>query len=307
MTITLNERYAIKQGFADICTAVEELSNALKTDVDTFVWLDKRQELRLDIEDPIERLIYVLGCYTLHPGQKPKTVLLCPGFVAASPHVYAFFEKMIVAKKAFQEKLVTLRKKLLNITDATLDNQFGNPSHERPAIIDDFLKEIGLDHLHFKHVYRCPPLLPHAPKQLGWTWAHTQSIKSISQKQARSILERRNRDGRLDGELEKLALLPPEAKLSLRQNLAPHLRINITHDGGSRTMLKGSLPVVFPRNGQDLPIIRSCKELSLEDAAGEEKKARKDKKASEKAFIPAIRAFLSDEDQKKFDEKYGAF
>lgn len=304
MIITLNERYAIKQGFTDICHSVERLTEALRADKDTFVWIDKRQEPRLDIDDPVERLIYILNCYTLHPGQKPKTVLLCPGFVAASPEIFNLFEQMVLARKSFQEKLVTLRKKLLNINDPTLDNQFGNPSHSRPAIIDDFLKEIGLGHLHFKHVYRCPPLLQSAPKQLGWTWAHTHSIKRISQKQARSLLERRNRDGRLDSELEKLDLLPQDCALSLRQNLSPHLRINITHEDGSRSMLKGSLPVVFPRDGLLLPIVRACKELGIEEEGLEEKKARKDKKASDKPFIAAIRAYLSDKDQQWFDERY---
>lgn len=305
MTISLNERYAIQQGFADICSATDRLSAALADDKTTFVWLDQRQEPRLDIDDPIERLIYILSCYSLHPGQKPKTVLLCPGFVAASPATYALFQKMIAARHSFQENMVGLRKKLLGINDATLDNQFGNPSHERPGIIDDFLKDIGLDHLHFKHVYRCPPLLDQAPKQLGWTWAHTQSIKRLSQQQAQALLERRNRDGRFDADLEKLSLLRPDVSLSLRQNLAPHLRVNITLTSGKRMMQKGSLPIVFPRQ-DDLPVIRPCKDAgALSDEQPQEKKVRRDKKVSEKPFIAAIRAYLSEEDQQEFDAKYG--
>jgi hypothetical protein len=305
MIISLNERFAIKQGFTDLCSATDAVCTQLHDDSHSFVWLDKRQETRLDIDDPIERLTYILRCYTLHPGQQPKTVLLAPGFVAATPKTYELFQQMTAARRSFQDKLVTLRKKLLGIKDSTLDNQFGNPSHERPAVIDDFLKEIGLDHLHFKHVYRCPPMLEAAPKQLAWTWAHTNSIKKISTTQARALLERRNKNGRLDADLEKLSLLPSDVSLSLRQSLAPHLRINITEPSGSRVMLKGSLPVVFPRSGTELPIIRACKELSLGESATEEKKVRKDKKASDKPFIAAIRAYLNHADQEAFDKKYG--
>ena len=74
------------------------------------------------------------------------------------------FSELNIAKKTFQIAMVSLRKSLLNIEEATLDNQFGNPSHERPQIIHNFLIDIGLEKLHFKHVYRCVPMIENTPR-----------------------------------------------------------------------------------------------------------------------------------------------
>jgi hypothetical protein len=312
----LDDRYLLQQLFQQVVEQTETLCALLQEDQDTFIWLDPNAEQRISIEDPVERLCFILRLYTLHPSQKPKTVLVCPGFVAASPSVFSQFEKMNHARQAFKDKMVQVRKELLGITDPTIDNQFGNPSHERPQLIDVFLQEIKLDHLHFKHVYRCPPILKDAPAQLSWTWALTQSIKKITSKQAIELVSRRNTKGQMDQELQKLHALPPSTTLSLRQDLAPHLRINWTDFEGKRKMLKGTLPVIFPK-GSQLPITRPARPLEDRLAQAEEKREsdllnsdnpsietkktfRKDRTIGQEPFVACIRAFLDKDIQAQF-------
>ena len=308
----LDDRYLIQQLFQTLTTDTQTLCQALREDQEnTFIWLDQQAEKRIDIEDPVERLCMILSLYTLHESQKPKTVLVCPGFVAASPKVFALFEKMNKARKEFQEKMVAVRKMLLGIKDSTIDNQFGNPTHERPQLVDEFLKDIKLDHLHFKHVYRCAPILTSQPAQLGWTWALTQSIKNITREQAIELVQRRNTKRQFDEDFHKLSLLPPKTRLSLRQELAPHLRINWTDYSGKRQMLKGTLPVVFPK-GDALPLVRPARPLEERLAAqdSEEKTAkvfRKDRTIGEFPFIACIRAFLEKSQEQEFYVKYPQF
>ncbi len=308
----LDDRYLIQQLFQSLVSETQLLCQTLRDDRDeTFIWLDMEAEKRIDIDDPVERLCMVLSLYTLHESQKPKTVLVCPGYVAASPKVFAQFEKMNQARKAFQEKMVTVRKGLLGIKDSTIDNQFGNLTHERPKLVDEFLKDIKLDHLHFKHVYRCAPMLPSQPAQLGWTWALTQSIKKITREQAIELVQRRNAKGLFENDLQKLALLPPRTPLSLRQELAPHLRINWTDFQGHRKMLKGTLPVIFPK-GSTLPLIRPARPLEERlQAQNVEaqivKTFRKDRTIGALPFIACIRAFLEKNQEQAFYLKYPQF
>ena len=184
--------------------------------------------------------------------------------------------------------MVSLRKALLQIEESTIDNQFGNPSHERPKIVHEFLKKIGLSHLHFKHAYRCLPVLERTPSQLSWTWAHTESIKKISKDQAIIILEKRNKNNRYDEDIQKVTNLSNEKTLTLRQKLAPHLRVNVSYTLGKRSMLKGTMPVVFPR-GEKLPQIKPAKLIT----EYKERARRKDKKTSDEALVPAIRLFAT--------------
>ncbi len=312
--MNLDDRYLIQQLFQRVTLSTKALCQALQEENETpegsFIWLDPKAEKRIHISDPIERLCMILSLYTLHESQKPKTVLVCPGFVAASPSVFKLFEEMNQSRKIFQEKMVSVRKTLLGIKDSTIDNQFGNPTHERPQLVDSFLRDIKLDHLHFKHVYRCAPILYTQPAQLGWTWALTQSIKKITKEQAIELVGRRNSKGRFDHDLEKLAILPPKTPLSLRQELAPHLRINWTDYSGKRKMLKGTLPVVYPK-GAVLPIVRPARPLEerliSEDSdtpMKSEKMFRKDRTIGEFPFIACIRVFLEKDQEKVFYEKY---
>jgi hypothetical protein len=312
--MNLDDRYLIQQLFQSVTLATKALCQALREENErpegSFIWLDLNAEKRIDISDPIERLCLILNLYTLHESQKPKTVLVCPGFVAATPKVFQLFEEMNQARKAFQEKMVVVRKALLGIKDSTIDNQFGNPTHDRPQLVDSFLKDIKLDHLHFKHVYRCAPMLTIQPAQLGWTWALTQSIKKITREQALELVGRRNSKGQFDRDLEKLTLLPHKTPLSLRQDLAPHLRINWTDYSGKRKMLKGTLPVVFPKR-DILPILRPARPLEdrlisedSEQIEKPEKTFRKDRTIGESPFIACIRAFLEKNQEKAFYAKY---
>jgi len=294
--MSVEQKSLIKTLFNNILITTEKVILQLRYNNEYFLWLDDRAEHRLNISNPIERLQYVLQLFTLHPEQKAKTVLFCPGFIAASPALYEAITELNMAKKTFQTHMVDLRKNLLKIKEATLDNQFGNPSHERPQIVHQFLVDIGLEHLHFKHVYRCLPMLDFEPSQLGWTWAHTQSIKTITPAQAVILLQRRNKEGRFDNEIDKINKLSANTTLSIRQKLAPHLRINVVDKNGNRSMLKGTLPVIFPK-GLKLPLIRPAREpVSTEQQ--QTRVIRKDKKIMDEPFVPAIRAYISKVDVK---------
>lgn len=294
--MSVEQKILIKSLFNHILIATEKVCLLLAYDSEYFLWLDDRAEERLSIRNPIDRFHYVLQLFTLHPEQKAKTVLFCPGFIAASPALYEAILELNQAKQNFQMKMVELRKNLLKIKEATLDNQFGNPSHERPQIIHQFLVDIELEHLHFKHVYRCLPTLDFEPVQLGWTWAHTQSIKTITAAQAIALLQRRNKEGRFDSDIEKITKLPEKTTLSIRQKLAPHLRINVVNEQGHRSMLKGTLPIVFQR-GKKLPLIRPAREPSLQEQ--NTRTIRKDKKIQDEPFIPAIRAYIAKDSLEK--------
>jgi hypothetical protein len=299
MNNLVTQKHLIKNLFQQIVISTEKVCLLLDEEKDYFLWIDSSAEERIDIKDPIERFKYVLRMYTQHPDQKAKTVLFCPGFIAASARLFEAFSELNQAKKIFQEAMVSLRKSLLNIEEATLDNQFGNPSHERPQVIHNFLIDIGLEKLHFKHVYRCVPMIDNTPLQLGWTWAHTQSIKTITKQQALFLLEKRNKDGKVDQEIEKTKELPSDATLSIRQKLAPHLRINIVHQVGRRSMLKGTLPIVFPKNSI-LPIIRPAKAPKPENS----RNTRSDKKIDSTAFLPSIRAYLNKDQYERIKDVF---
>ncbi len=284
----LEHKQDIKQSYKDIEANLEKVCNELLHSTNHyFLWLDLRAESRIELNNPIERMIFVLRLVKLLENQQPKTVIACPGFLAVPPRLYDAITELNAAKQVFQNKMVSLRKELLKIKEATIDNQFGNPSHERPKIIDDFLRDIGLEKLHLKHVYRRLPTLEFTPSQLGWTWAHTQSIKTITKDQAIAILQKRNYEGRFNDYINQLKSLDENERLSIRQKLAPHLRINVVQPDGTRLMLKGTMPVVFPI-GKSLPIIRPAKEPKLVKRA-----SRKDKKIGDVPFIPEIRLYIT--------------
>ena len=287
--VTREAEEQIVDSYKKIQHHLHKLSNLLRQNKNYFFWLDSNTEQRVEINDPIERLCYISNLMTLHPNQKSKTVLLCPGFIAADEQLFDTICALNFAKRKFQEYMVTLRKDILQIEESTLDNQFGNPSHERPKVIHDFLQKIKLEHLHFKHVYRCFPVLETTPSQLSWTWAHTQSIKRVSHEQAISILEKRNKNDKYTQEIESIKRLDDHKVLTLRQKLKAHLRVNVTDQNKKRSMLKGTMPVVFPI-GEKLPIIRPAKPVEEQ----KERARRRDKKASEVPLVSAIRLYVNE-------------
>ncbi len=309
--MSLSDRYELQHLYDHVRVYTEAVCDALSASIgDTFIWLDMQAEQRIEIADPLERLQFILQLYTLHPSQKPKTVLMCPGLIAATPTVFEAVLKMNEARQKFQSKMVETRKKILGIQDSTLDNQFGNPTHERPKAIDNLLREMNLHHLHFKHVYRCLPVLHHAPQQIAWTWALTQSIKKLSYDQVKTLLEKKAQKTKNTEDLEKLALLPRDSSFSIRQELAPHLRINCLDHQGKRKMLKGTLPVVFPK-AAILPQIRPAKDLAqrmikhVENQEDQQKSAfRKDRTIGDTPFFPAIRVYLHKDQEREFFLKY---
>lgn len=280
----------IVDAYKAILSRLKELSFTLQQTKNYFFWLDPRAEQRVSMENSLEKLLYIMNLMTLHTDQQSKTVILCPGFIAASDRVYTQILNLNGAKQTFQELMVSMRKKILQIQESTLDNQFGNPSHERPKAIQDFLQKIELEHLHFKHVYRCFPILERTPSQLSWTWAHTQSIKRITHIQAISLLEKRNKNERYSEEIDLIKSLPDDKVLTLRQKLKPHLRVNVTYPDKKRGMLKGTMPVVFPI-GLTLPKIKPA--VPVEEQ--KERAKRKDKRTAEEALIPAIRLYVNED------------
>jgi hypothetical protein len=285
----LEKEKEIVDAYKNILSRLKELSFTLEKTNNYFFWLDPRSEKRVLRNNPLEKLLYIMNLMTLHPNQQSKTVILCPGFIAASDRVYEQVLQLNGAKQHFQELMVAIRKHILHIQESTLDNQFGNPSHERPKAIQNFLQKIQLEHLHFKHVYRCFPVLERTPVQLSWTWAHTQSIKRISHEQAISLLERRNKNDRYDEQIQMIQELNKNKVLTLRQKLKPHLRVNVTYKEKDRGMLKGTMPIVFPI-GNTLPKIKPATPVEEQ----KERARRRDKRTSEEAFIPAIRLFINE-------------
>lgn len=281
---------SIVESYKSIQHYLQKLSYHLRHTKNYFFWLDTSAENRVELTDPIERLIYVSSLMTLHPNQKSKTVLLCPGFIAADTQLYDTICQLNNAKKTFQHHMVTLRKDLLQIEESTLDNQFGNPSHERPKVVHNFLQKIKLEHLHFKHVYRCFPVLEATPTQLSWTWAHTQSIKRVSHEQAIGILNRRNKTEKYNDAIEAIKSLPPHKILTLRQKLKAHLRVNVTYEERKRSMLKGTMPIVFPM-GESMPKIKPARPVEEQ----KERAKRRDKKTSEEPLVAAIRLFVNND------------
>lgn len=279
---------SIIQSYQEIQFYLEKLSNHLRYTKNYFVWLDSETEKRVELTCPLERLTYITNLMTLHPEQQSKTVLLCPGFIAADPKVYDSICELNNAKKNFQHLMVAVRKDLLKIEESTLDNQFGNPSHERPKVIHHFLQKLKLEHLHFKHVYRCFPVLESTPTQLSWTWAHTQSIKKVTHQQALDILEKRNKNHKYQEAIDSILALDDDKKLTLRQKLKAHLRVNVSYADKKRSMLKGTMPIVFPM-GEQLPLIKPAKPVSEQ----KERAKRRDKKTHDEPLVPAIRLFVN--------------
>ena len=297
MSLTSNYRIDVIEAYHAMQDNLSQLYHPLSADSPLGTWV---QELThpsaqgLNAAHPRERAFNIIQQLDYLPLQEPKEIIICAGFLGASETTLQIVRNLNKAKEAFKKAILALKSEKISLQDEALNVQFNEKYSQRHSGTASILKKSGLAQLHLKQCYRLAPILPYAPLQIGWTWAHTRSIKKITVAQAYEKLCQRaqkSQDVSIQLQIKKLTSLPDQTPLAIVQELAPHLRTNIILDNPQsdkhRIMIKGSLPIFYPAHvGTPLPAFKAPREKCDKN---ENRVRRSDVQLDPVPFLPAIR------------------
>ena len=233
MLLTSNYRIHVLEAYQTIETLLHQLYNALQADSLLGTWVQEfshNNELLLHHVNPRERAFNIINQLEYLPLQAPKEIIVCAGFLGASEATLQIVQQLNAAKDAFKKTILALKANKISLQDEFLNNQFSQAYPQRDVETARLLKKSGLARLHLKQCYRKLPILATAPLKIGWTWAHTRSIKKITVAQAYEKLcqkAQKNHDIGIQLQIKKLMSLPEKTPLAIVQELAPHLRANV--------------------------------------------------------------------------------
>lgn len=224
--------------------------------------------------------------------QAPRDILLCPGFVGASPATLTEVYKLNEAKLGFKAAILSLKAQGLSNKETVMESQIHAILSKRRSSTALALQQVGLGRLHLKQCYRLLPILPDTLLKIRWTWAHTRAITRITVAEAQARLLKRKETPSVQMQLQKLTHLHPNEPLAIVQELAPHLRVNVNYRGPDgvpiRKMIKGAMPLFYPcQPGETIPDFQAPVEKQLRNT---KRVARADVKLSPEVFLPGIRA-----------------
>ena len=294
MTLYLEFRIAVLEAFESLQNALEGLHDAMREDEMLVAWTQETCHLPLFIPNKAshrERAFKALEQLEYLENQAPREILLLPGFIGCSDKTLERARAVNLAKDAFKQCILALKKNHISLTDKSL-NEALDQSFFRQSQTSLSLKKMGLARLHLKQCYRKIPILEHTPSKISWTWAHTRSIKRISVKDAEKLLLKKQNDSGIQRQLNLLSSLSQQESLAIVQELAPHLRANLLFQGNhitqERKMIKGPIPIFFPAKPQtQAPSFKPPKDKCDKDA---NRVIRSDARLDPTPFLPAIRA-----------------
>lgn len=163
---------------------------------------------------------------------------------------------------------------------------------EMPSSLRQKLQLSGLGRIHLKQCFRHIPLLPEAPRKVGFSWyVNGRSIRKLTLQQAEKLLlDLGAEKPHIQVQLAKLGQLPPGTLLAQVQQLAPVVRANLVYgDSGSETRkaMNVALPLFIPDTSATLP---EHNRISPEPPPGRTRQARGDQKLSAEPWLPSLRA-----------------
>lgn len=256
MLLTSNHRIHVLEAYQAIQEQLELLQTAIQADALLGTWVQELlnpTEFFLHTPNPRERAFNCIQQLEYLPLQAPKEIIVCAGFLGASPKTLEIVKSLNLKKEHFKKTILALKANRISLHDSLLNSYFNEVYPQRDIQTADILKKSGLARLHLKQCYRKLPILPTAPLKMGWTWAHTRSIKKITVAQAYQKLcqkAQKNQEAGLQLQIKKLMNLPEHTSLAIVQELAPHLRTNIILEDAQgeqrRVMIKGSMPIFYP-------------------------------------------------------------
>lgn len=288
--IEANCEQNVLDAFLALTEALATLSCHIRQDSDKIAWIQDDKERKIEGKCPREKVISIINQLYYAPQQLPREIIICAGFVGASPDTLIAAQHVNECKQAFKDQILALKPSKLSVTAPHLLARF-NEIVMRSPFTSSVLTNVGLSRLHLKQCYRKIPILSQAPSKISWTWAHTRSIKKISLQTAQTMLLKRGDDQGIQIQLQKLGALQPNESLAIVQELAPHLRANIVFmqpEGNIRMMIKGPIPIFFPAEASTpFPQFTVPREKQEKNNT---RMIRSDVKLDPLVFLPAIRA-----------------
>lgn len=253
-TISVSEselRVEVLDAFLALTQAITNLCIAVKMESHLVSWVQDSDLPLFPTDKPLsarEKSTVVISQLQYTQNQAPREIIVCAGFIGASPSTINLATVVNECKDRFKKSILALKSAKIPTRDPFLTDKM-NSILSRAHITTKTLQKVGLARLHLKQCYRKIPILNGAPQKISWTWAHTRSIKKISISQAQELLFKKGDDPGIQIQLQKLSCLHPHESLAIVQELAPHLRANILYPqeaGAGRVMIKGPIPIFFP-------------------------------------------------------------
>ena len=223
--------------------------------------------------------------------QEAREIIICPGFIGASPETLTLIDTLNQHKENFKKSILALKQQKIPLSDPVINEKFEGILKKRPTLTAQTLQKFGLARLHLKQCYRIIPILPLFPLKISWTWANTRAIKRITRDEAEALLCKKKNSIKKESELEKLMTIPKNQSLAIVQDLAPHLRANIVLDNHKhekiRMMIKGPIPLFFlSQKGDPIP---SFKPPPPKHGKNKDRLKRSDQKIEQIPFLTSIR------------------
>lgn len=219
------------------------------------------------------RFVYTRLTYL--DGQDPRTTLLYPAALGVSRPVLALAREANEAKLAFKAAVDQLRKAL----SASNAGRF-------PAL-DAILRHLGASRVSLKQCYRTLPLIEKSPARIAWSWSRTRAIKQLTAAEVRRKLQGLRNPAEADRYLAALAHQSDEELFAQVQELAPHLRANVTFaDGSKPRMIKAPIPVLYWRDPVGKP---PEVELPPRKPGEPTRQTRSDQRIDPQPLIPPLR------------------
>ena len=275
------------RAFQDMQECLMNLNEAVLKETHLPAWMDSSVVIP-DINRLThrERACEIINMLEYHDAQAPREIIVCAGYIGASPKTIEMALQLNRAKDHFKKVIIELKKAKIKFTDNRLMHAFEETLTKRPSNTSDALKRFGLQRLHLKQCYRRLPILKESPINISWTWANTRSIRKISKIEAMSLLEKKGKDSGIVHQIYKLNSIHNHEPLAIIQELAPHLRTNILFSDNQRLMVKGPVPIFYPaEKGMPEP---KFKPPSIKKLKNKNRVIRADLQIDPEPFLPAI-------------------
>ena len=285
----VDERIEVIECFKKLQQSLYQLAPALYHDAKLPLWLSDHH----DAKSARQQVYHVLKQIEYTANQAPRNTIQLPGLVAASNETLQLIQYINALKDQFKAAIQRLKKQGNSFSDQVLQHNLQELLNKRHPHSHMALQRSGLSRLHLKQCYRHIPSLTLKPEKVSWTWAHTRAIKRITVAEAEQALRKKSHLPGISAQLQKLTALATTEPLAIVQELAPHVRANITTQLANgtlkRQMLSAALPIFYP----DVPQGK----LPLVSHAGSKQKksrfrlTRSDQKLCDEVFLPALRAY----------------
>lgn len=284
----MNESIDVIECFKKLQQSLYQLAPALYHDIKLPLWLNNSKTVKATRQQVYHTLNQIE--YTDH--QDSRCTIQLPGIVGASNETLQLINFINTLKDDFKVAIQKLKKEKGLFSDKVLQHNLQELLNKRHPYSHATLQQSGLSRLHLKQCYRHIPTLTRKPEKVSWTWAHTRAIKRITVTEAKKVLLKKQHLPGIESQLQKLQNLAANEPLAIVQNLAPHVRANITtklQDGElKRHMLSAALPIFYPENAKgSLPAVSHP---GIKQGKSASRLTRSDQKLCDEVFLPALRA-----------------